>query len=74
MPEVSERAAAVPADEELSVMTLPELPVAEKLLTVCVVPAVNVTVFGAPMVRVLKVLFPEKIIEPVPPPVIVKLL
>ena len=56
------------ADVQL-VGSLPTLitavPVATKLDTVVVVPAVNFTVFGAFMVKVLKVLEPVKVIIPV---------
>ena len=44
--------------EALMVIKFPDVPVQLRSVIVCVVPEVKVTVFGAPMVRVLKVLEP----------------
>ena len=43
------------------VISFPSVPVATKLDTVVVVPAVNLTVLGAFMVKVLKVLEPVRV-------------
>ena len=70
-PEAFERVAIVPLVEELMVMVLPELPDAENVpLIVVVADAGKVTVFGALIVKLLKVLAPVKITAPVPPLVI----
>ena len=54
-------------------MTFPLVPVAENVpLMVWVVPEVKVTVLGAPMVKLLKVLEPEIMIAPAPAPATVK--
>ncbi len=66
--------AAVPADDELMVMTLPEVPAHEKVpLMVCVIDEVKVTVFGGLMVKLLKVLEPLMVMAPVPEAAIFKL-
>lgn len=63
---------AAVADE--IVTKLPAVPTATNDVTVVVVAAVNLTVFGAPIVKTLKVFAPVKVQAPVPAPVIVRLL
>ncbi len=63
------------ADDELRVITFPEEPLQVKPpLKGVVAEAGNVTVLGAPMVKLPKVLAPVKMTAPVPEPVMVKML
>jgi hypothetical protein len=56
--------------EELIVMIFPAVPVATKLVTVCVAPLLRVTVLGALIVNVFHVLALVNATAPVPAPVI----
>lgn len=73
MPDACERFAAEPAELLCIVITFPAVPTATNAVTVVVVPAVKMTVFGAPMVNVPKVLLPVSVTEPEPPPMMLKL-
>lgn len=61
---------AVPGVEDVIVIRFPLVPRATRFVTVCAVPAVKITDFGALIVNVVKVLEPVNVHAPVPPPVI----
>ena len=68
MPDDLDKVACEPAELLLIVIRLPAVPVRPKLDTVCVVPAVKVTVAGwVVLVMLLKVLEPLIVNAPAPP-------